>query len=63
MRAWTILLVGCFAACSQHQDLADPTSDAGMAELPAQVCSTSSIDAGTPPPIVAVWDGYMEQSF
>jgi hypothetical protein len=64
MKAWTFSLLVCFAAaCSQHQDLANSISDAGMAELPAQVCSTSSVDAGTPPPIVAVWDGYMEQSF
>ena len=64
MKTLTCALLVCFAgACSQHQDLADPISDAGMAELSAQVCSTSSVDAGTPPPVVAVWDGYMEQSF
>jgi hypothetical protein len=57
--------LGCFAAaCSQHQDLANLTHDAGITtEFPSQACSASSVDAGTPPPIVAVWDGYMEQSF
>jgi hypothetical protein len=63
MRALTILLVGCSAACAQHQELASSPGDAAMTELPSQVCSTSSVDAGTPPPIVAVWDGYMEESF
>jgi hypothetical protein len=64
MKAWTFSLLVCFtAACSQHQDLADSTRDAGLSELPSQLCSASSVDAGTPPPIVAVWDGYMEQSF
>ena len=64
LRAWTVLLVGCSAAaCSQHQDLAGSPSDAGLAQFPSQVCSTSPVDAGTPPPIVAIWDGYMEQSF
>jgi hypothetical protein len=65
MKAWTFLLLGGFAAaCSQHQDLAELVRDGGvMTELPSQACSTSAVDAGTPPPIVAVWDGYMEQSF
>jgi len=64
MRAWTVLLVGCSAAaCAQHQDLGGSPVDAGMATFPSQVCSASSVDAGTPPPVVAVWDGYMEQSF
>ena len=64
MKAWTFSLLVCFAAaCSQHQDLANSPIDAGLAALPSQVCGTSSVDAGTLPPIVAVWDGYMEQSF
>ncbi len=63
MRAWTVLLLVCFGGCSQHQDLANSASDAGMTELPSHVCSVPSVDAGTPPPVVAVWDGYMEQSF
>ena len=64
MKALTCSLFVCFAgACSQHQDLASSIGDPGLAELPSQICSTSAVDAGTPPPIVAVWDGYMEQSF
>jgi hypothetical protein len=64
MKVWTFFLLGsCAAACSQHQDLANSAIDAGTPTFPSQVCSASPVDAGTPPPIVAVWDGYMEQSF
>ena len=67
MKTSICLLVLCSAAgCSQRQDLAG-SSDAGsvVTHLPSQTCSApaSPVDAGTPAPIVAVWEGYMEQAF
>ena len=67
MKVAVLFFAGCLtAACSQHQNLADLTTDpdASAALLKLHACATPpTVDAGAPPPIVAVWDGYMEQSF
>lgn len=70
MKPSILVLVICLgAACSQRQDLTDPSPPNGGIDplsdmLPSQICVTASpADAGAPPPIVAVWDGYMEQTF
>ncbi len=65
MKTSTFLLVACLGvACSQRQNLADQEiDDAARGTLPSQTCTPSAVDAGTPPPVVAVWDGYMEQTF
>jgi len=69
MKASTLVLMICLgaAACSQRQDLTDPPTvitDPVGDTLPSQTCNVAPpVDAGSPPPIVAVWDGYMEQSF
>ncbi|HVT10241.1 MAG TPA: hypothetical protein VHO67_22430 [Polyangia bacterium] len=66
MKTWTLCFAVCVAsACSQHQDLADSrmNDDAAPGTLPSKTCVLSTPDAGAPPPVVAIWDGYMEQAF
>ena len=66
MKASGYVVVICLsAACSERQNLTDPPpgNDAAPGTLPSKACAVVSVDAGTPPPIVGVWDGYMEQTF